>query len=405
MDINSDISTTYITNDKKQTSIASLGILLGMAVYIFMNSLLSGFDRVSKNSVFKSTSHIRIYKEDEASKPLLNADNILIINPKIVPQSSRIINPNGLIQQLKLEKGVTIVTPQVLVSVFYNNGRSQLSGSAIGLLPEEGNQMFNIESFLVEGSINALKSNQNGVIIGSGIAKKMSLKTGDNISITSSKGVNKIMNIVGIFQMNNSKEDNSKSYINIAAAQQFYKEGNTFVTDINVNIEEGYDVDKYAEYLSFITNYKAESWKKAYETFVAADKMRNIIITFVSTTILLVAGFGIYNIINMTVSQKLNDIAILKAMGFKGNDVVQIFVTQAMIMGMIGSIGGVIAASIVVKIVQNVWVGGDIGYFPIDFEPIRFVQGVAFGLIVTFFAGYIPARKAAKVDPVSILRK
>jgi lipoprotein-releasing system permease protein len=138
---------------------------------------------------------------------------------------------------------------------------------------------------------------------------------------------------------------------------------------------------------------------------MAANKMRKIIITFVSLTILLVAGFGIYNILNMTVSQKINDIAILKAMGFKGKDVIKIFVTQAVSIGIMGVIGGVIMASILVTVLKRVYVGGDIGYFPIDYELLKFIQGIAIGLVITFFAGYIPAKKAANVDPVEILRK
>jgi lipoprotein-releasing system permease protein len=133
--------------------------------------------------------------------------------------------------------------------------------------------------------------------------------------------------------------------------------------------------------------------------------MRTIVITFVSLTLLLVSGFGIYNILNMTVSQKINDIAILKAMGFNGADVIRIFVTQAMIVGILGVTGGVLLALVVVNLMKHVYIGGDIGYFPIQFELYEFAKGITIGLFITFLAGYIPARKAAKVDPVTIFRK
>ena len=107
----------------------------------------------------------------------------------------------------------------------------------------------------------------------------------------------------------------------------------------------------------------------------------------------------------MTVSQKINDIAILKAMGFKGKDVIRIFVTQAVTIGLMGVIAGVIMATILITLLKRVYLGGDIGYFPVDYEPTKFVQGVVIGLIITFFAGYIPAKKAAKIDPVDIFRK
>ena len=159
------------------------------------------------------------------------------------------------------------------------------------------------------------------------------------------------------------------------------------------------------ENVSASTGYKAEGWKQANETLMAAQRMRKIIITFVSTTILLVAGFGIYNILNMTITQKINDIAILKAMGFKGKDVIRIFVTQAVTVGVMGVMGGMIMATVIITILQHVYVGGDIGYFPITYETTKYIQGVIVGMVITFFAGYIPAKKASNIDPVQIFRK
>lgn len=407
MNINTEIAKTYIISNKKLTAVAAAGVVLGMSIYIFMNSMLVGFDKSSSASIFKTTSHIRVYKDDEISKVLVknSKENYLIINPKIVPSNNTIINPKLITETILKQPEVTVVTPQVSVNVFYNNGKSQISGLAIGIKPEEANVMYNIKSFMAEGNFDLLKSNPNGIIIGSGIAEKMNAKIGDNINLTSSKSVNKTYKVVGIFKTNNSKVDKSNSYVNLASSQQLLKEGASYITDINVNIVDPEKAKAIAEKISNITGYKAEGWKEANETFMAANKMRKMIITFVSLTILLVAGFGIYNILNMTVSQKINDIAILKAMGFKGKDVIRIFVTQAVTIGIMGVIGGMIMATVLITFLKKVYVGGDIGYFPIDYEPTKYLQGVIIGLVITFFAGYIPAKKAAQVDPVTIFRK
>jgi len=407
MNINTEIAKTYIISNKKLTAVAAAGVVLGMSIYIFMNSMLVGFDKSSSASIFKTTSHIRVYKDDEISKVLVknSKDKYLIINPKIVPSNNTIINPKLISETILKQPEVTVVTPQVNVNVFYNNGKSQISGLAVGIKPEEANVMYNIKSFMAEGNFDLLKSNPNGIIIGSGIAEKMNATVGDNINLTSSKSVNKTYKVIGVFKTNNSKVDKSNSYINLASSQQLLKEGASYITDINVNISDPENAKTIAEKLSNLTGYKAEGWKEANESYMAANKMRKIIITFVSLTILLVAGFGIYNILNMTVSQKINDIAILKAMGFKGKDVIRIFVTQAVTIGIIGVIGGMIMATFLITILKKVYVGGDIGYFPIDYEPTKYIQGVFIGLIITFFAGYIPAKKAAQVDPVTIFRK
>ena len=406
-DINTRIAKKYIFSNKKLTTVAVMGVLLGMSVYIFMNSLLVGFDRSSNTSIFRSTSHIRVYKDDEISKVLVNdpKDNYIIVNPKVVPNNNTIINPDKIQSIILAQKDVVVVTPQVNSNVFYNNGKSQISGLSVGIKPDEANLMYDIKSFMVEGNFDLLKSKPNGIVIGSGISEKMNLSVNDNINLTSSKGINRTFKIVGIFKTNNSVTDKSKSYINIAASQQLLKQGNSYITDINVNIKNPEKAEEIAKKISDLTGYKAEGWKQANETLMATNKMRKMIITFVSLTILLVAGFGIYNILNMTVSQKINDIAILKAMGFKGKDVIRIFVTQAVTIGLMGVIAGVIMATILITLLKRVYLGGDIGYFPVDYEPTKFVQGVVIGLIITFFAGYIPAKKAAKIDPVDIFRK
>jgi lipoprotein-releasing system permease protein len=407
MGINSSISRTYVVSNKKLTAVAVMGVLLGMSVYIFMNSLLVGFDKSANESIFSSTSHIRVYKDDEISKVLISdsAKQFLIINPKVVPHNNTIINPKMVIATISTLENVTVVTPQVNSSVFINNGKSQIAGMAYGIIPEEANIMYDIKSTMVDGDLDMLSSNPNGIIVGSGIAQKVNLSINDKINLTSSKGVNRTFNVVGIFQSNNSQIDETKTYINLAASQQLLKESNTYITDINVNVKDPEKAAEVAKEISQITGYSAEGWKEANETMMASFRMRTIVITFVSFTILLVAGFGIYTILNMTVSQKINDIAILKAMGFKGKDVVRIFVMQALSIGAMGVISGVLAAMGMVALMKTVYIGGDVGYFPIDFEPFQFVKGALIGLVITFFAGYMPARKAANIDPVEILRK
>lgn len=407
MNINAQIAKTYIVTNKKLTGVAVAGVVLGMSIYIFMNSMLLGFDKASSKSIFKTTPHIRVYKDDEISKPLVssNGKQMLLVNPKIVPAKNTIINPGLIISTIQEMKDVEIVTSQVNANIFYNSGKSQITGLCSGVNPDEADRMYAISTTVVEGTLGALKGNPNGILIGSGVSEKMSLRVNDYVNITSSKGVNRAFKIVGIFKTNNSIIDKTKSYVNVLAAQQLLKEGNVYVTDINVNIKNPDDAEKIATQISANTGYKAEGWKQANETLMAAQRMRKIIITFVSTTILLVAGFGIYNILNMTITQKINDIAILKAMGFKGKDVIRIFVTQAVTVGVMGVIGGMMMATVIITLLQHVYVGGDIGYFPITYELTKYIQGVVVGMVITFFAGYIPAKKAANIDPVEIFRK
>jgi lipoprotein-releasing system permease protein len=138
---------------------------------------------------------------------------------------------------------------------------------------------------------------------------------------------------------------------------------------------------------------------------LAASQLRSIIAVAVSLTILLVAGFGIYNIMNMTINEKIREIAILKAMGFSGGDILSIFLAQAAVIGVVGAITGVLLGlgiSSAVNLVPFKIAG--LTTLPISYIPADFVSAIVFGIATTLFAGYLPARKASKIDPVVIIR-
>lgn len=407
--INTDISIAYVTANKKLTIVAALGITISVAIFIFMNSMGSGFVKKSNEAIFNSSPHIRIYKDDEISKPLINADTNnslpMISNPMVLSKSDRIVNPKKITKMLKAHSQVTIVTPEIMLKVFYKSGMSQIPGDASGVDIIEAGRIFNIKSSVVQGRMEDLENQPNGILLGTGLASKMNVKTGDNITVTSSKNITKVMKVSGLFKTRNSIVDKTKSYISLQAAQQFLGESADYVISIDVNVDDFNKASDYSAEFSALTGYKAEDWKAANSDQLSGFKMRGIIIFAMSLSILIVAGFGTYNILNMTISHRINDIAILKALGFQGPDVIRIFVLQGTLIGIMGLTAGLILAAFLVYLASNIYMGPDEGYFPIAFDFSVFFNGSLFGLIISFFASYLPARKAANVDPVSIFRK
>ncbi len=403
-----EIALTHVLAKKKQTVIVSFVAAIGIAAFIFLNSLVLGFSRDSDEALFKSTPHIRIYVDDKISEPLLDDtanNNITVIsNPKIVNENKKLLNPNKILSEVKQIEDVTTATTWLNINVFYNNGSAQVNGSGSGVNINEANDMFNIQSSMVEGNLQNLISTPNGIILGVGIAENLSIRINDNISVVSPIGIVKVMKVVGLFKTSNSVVDKSKSYINLSLAQQLMAEGPDYITDIYVNVK---DPDKAATYLPMIierTGYNAEDWKAANESAEAGKRTRGIMMSAISLIILIVSAFTIYNIVNMTVKQKLHDIAILKAQGFAGKSVVKIFISEALIIGILSTIMGLIIGAALVKALSKVYIGGDRGYFPIQFEPKIMLLGILIGLFVAFIAGLIPARGAAKIDPVAIFR-
>lgn len=405
--VNTDIAVTHIVTRKKQTLVAALGVCIGVAAYLFLNSLSVGFTRNSTDTIFQSSAHIQVYKKDEVSNSIIKNDSNLsvILNPQITTLTKTLINPNKLLEEIRTQPYVTNAIQQVDFSVFYNRGNTQLKGNGSGVDILDYNQMFNLQKFMVGGSLQGLQGNLNGIIIGNGIASKLNLGIGDNITINSSYNVTKVLKIVGIFKMENRVMDDSKCFVNKSTAQQLLKQGNNYVTTIFANTIDYNKSEDYAKQLQDITEYTVEDWKNTNVDVIAAENTRKMMMNAISFTILIVAAFGIYNILSATVSQKINDIAILKATGFKSNDVIKIFVSEALIMGLIGIVAGLLIGAVLIKLMSKMWVGGSMGYFPIGIEWFQFLKSGMLGFLITLFAGFFPAKKAADVDPVEIFRK
>jgi lipoprotein-releasing system permease protein len=162
----------------------------------------------------------------------------LLTNPKITKESKKLINPNLIIEALKKQPEVIGVTPNVSVNVFYNNGEAQVTGRTSGVNIEEQNTMFQLEQYIVEGKYSDLKANQNGIILGVGIAEKLNVRLADNISVTTAYGVSKVMKVVALLKTGVTNTDKTLSYTNISAAQQLNKQGASFITDIYVTIND-----------------------------------------------------------------------------------------------------------------------------------------------------------------------
>lgn len=405
--VNIEIAKTHIVKGFQQTIVSAFGVALGVAIYLFMNSLDSGFSDFSRKNIFKSSAHLKVFKDDVISKPLQDNTKELniIVNPQVTTLSKRLNNPELLLQQIKSESYITNAIAQIDYPVFYNRGKTQIEGSGIGVDMQEYNAMFNTQELMVAGNLQDLQSNINSVIIGSGIAEKLSLNLGDNITMSSSYGVTKTLKIVGIFTFGNKQIDDKRSYVNVSTAQQFLKEGSTYVNTIYANTNNPDNTDYYASKLQQSTEYTIEDWKATNEDIVSQDNTRATMMDSISLSVLVLAGFIIFNILSATISQKINDIAILKATGFSNKNVIVIFITEALIMGVIGTIIGLVIGTLLIFILSKVYMGGPVGYFPITYELDLYVMSFILGLLMTFLAGYFPSRKASRVDPVEIFRK
>lgn len=410
------IARTHMVSKLKQTVIAALGVTFGIGSYITLVSFMTGLNHMLDNLILNQTPHIHIYNEIEPSKeqPVSLYDefrNSLNVVHSIKPKQSqkKIHNARPLIDHLNKDKRVKGALPQVKTQIFYIAGSIELGGNLTGVDILKEADLFNLKDYIVEGTPNDLNNTTNGIILGAGVAEKMSLEIGDRVQINTINGEIFPLKVVGIYQSGISEIDNIQSFTNLKTIQRLLGEPENYITDINVklyDIEEALPMSKEIENQFSLT---AIDIKTANAQFETGTNIRNLITYAVSLTLLIVAGFGIYNILNMLIYEKMNDIAILKAIGFSGRDVQLIFMSQALIIGIIGGILGLIIGYVLSVVISNTPFNTEalptIETYPVNFNPWFYLIGISFAIVATFFAGYWPSLRAKKIDPVRIINR
>jgi lipoprotein-releasing system permease protein len=408
-----EIAKTHLLSRPKQTIVAMLGVTFGIGMFIAMVSLMTGLNNFTEELTMTSSPDIHIFHDVAEDRPSIleqqrNEGLNYVHHQKPKKETSKIRNAFNIAEILRRDERVSGVAPMLASQVFYNFGAVQLNGSVFGVDIMEEDKLFNLRAKMKSGTIEDLKASHDGIIMGMGLARKLNTTTGERVTITTPQGYTMTLKIVGLFQMGIGTVDNVRSYANISTVQTILQQDKSYITDINVKLKDLDEAKAIAPEYQKMFGYKAEDWETANATFLTGSIIRNILTYSVSITLLVVAGFGIYNILNMTIYSKIKDIAILKAMGFSAGDVKYIFLIQAIVIGLVGSILGLcIGYGLSYLISQAPFNGGDvisIDHLPVNFDPKYYIIGIVFGVSTTALAGYMPSRKAGKVDPIEILR-
>jgi lipoprotein-releasing system permease protein len=410
-----NIAKTHLLTKMKSTVTAALGVTFGIGAYITLVSFMTGLNEMLDDLVLNQTPHIHIYNEIEPSKnqPISlysGFEDALNVVHSVKPKQSqkKIHNALPIISYLRKHPNVKGATPETNAQMFYISGSIELGGNLSGVDIMEMVRLSNIQDNIVEGSPEALKNNDNGILLGAGLAEKMSLSVGERLQVSTISGSVFPLKIVGIYQSGIAEIDNVQSYTNLKTVQRILGEAENYVTDINVKLFDITQAESMANRLEQQFDIKATDINEANAQFETGSNIRNLITYAVSITLLVVAGFGIYNILNMLIYEKMKDIAILKATGFSGRDVQLIFMSQAMIIGAVGGLLGLFMGFVLSKLIDqapfNTEALPTITTYPVNFNVGYYVIGIVFALISTFIAGYLPSNKAKRIDPVRIIR-
>ncbi|HET7818280.1 MAG TPA: ABC transporter permease, partial [Bacteroidia bacterium] len=297
---------------KRQTIVAMLGVMFGIAIFIFQAGLMSGFQSTFIEQTVNTTANIRLYNEADKNRlsilsrlDSMKGRKILVSNQKPKDEQPKIRNGKQIIEILEKDKRIIGISPFLGSQAIFKMGIAQVSGKVSGVDIVKENILFNVQKNNIEGNILKLQTIPNGIILGEGLASLLGAKMGDNLNVISPIGVTLEMKVVGINRSGLTEVDKSRAYINLRNAQKLLQVDGSYITDINIKLKNINESEMLAKYYEKKFGYKALDWKEANANIFGIFKIQNMITYLIIVSILIVSGFGIFNILMMIIYEKM----------------------------------------------------------------------------------------------------
>ena len=399
----------------KQTLVAAIGVTFSIALFISLLGFMEGLNQLLDGMVLNRTPHVRLYNDILTSKvqPIDLAKEYknyynFISSVKPTNRRKEIYNAQAIIKKIKRDDRVLGVAPKITSQVFYNLGNIDLNGMINVTDPEQEAKLFAFNDYIIMGNSKDLETISNSIILGKGAADIMQAKIGDRIMVNSPQGEQFSLKVIGFFESGMAEMDKVQSFASLTTTRKLLGENSNYISDIQVKLKDMAIAPALALKFENFFKLNTEDIQTANAQFETGSGVRTIISYAVGITLLIVSGFGIYNILNMLIYEKMDTIAILKATGFAGADVNKIFISISLSIGFAGAFAGVLFGFLISlgidAIPFEIPSMPTVTTFPIDYGIHYYSIAVIFALLTTYIAGWLPARKASKVDPVVIIR-
>jgi lipoprotein-releasing system permease protein len=404
-----DIALTHIRGRGRQTLVSIAGVTLGVGFAIGMAALMQGSQDEFVGTLIDAMPHVQV-TDEQRKPPVQPAERVFqaVAFQGLRPDDDirGILNPVAAVARLRAWVPGVISAGLSLQGVARYGG-AERGVQIMGVEPRDAINISTIREDMVAGRFEDLDSAGFSVVIGDRLADRLSVGIGDSLRLTTATGLARQFKVVGLFHTGVVASDEGLVYARLKAAQVLAGR-QTAINDIRIRLRDPNAARLVASRTEEMLGYKSVSWQEANEDLLEAFQIRNTIMYTVVSAILVVAGFGIFNIVSIITHEKGRDIAILKSLGFREGDIRTIFVAEGAVMGIAGSLLGSglgygltwIMSTIEFDLAQQT----EVTHLPVTYNWLHYAIASGLALGAAAVAGYLPARKASKGNPVDIIR-
>jgi len=388
----------HLLSHPGQTTLLMSGVALGVGVFIFMSALIGGLATLLTLRTVGSIPHVVLEMPDRDPAILGPQSGAQVVLQKDLSRREQITIWQPAVPIIEAERGVTAVSPQIRGSAYVERGQALAPVGVIGVMPGKLSDIADIKAAIVDGSSNLPT---DGVLIGRRLAGDLGLRVGQVVRLTSERGRARSFRISGIFSLGIASADRQAVYMDFTTARALF-DLPTGISRIEIKVEPVTDAAGISERLRRSTGLKATAWtednSQLFEGLDAQARTGIIIKVFALVTIVV----GIASAMLLSIARRQSEIGIMRAMGASKGLVVSIFVLEGTLIGFVGAIVGASTAWLVLlplPSVAEVQSGG----LPIDRTQGEFLLAITLTTLAAMLASILPARQAARIDPVEAI--
>lgn len=389
----------YLTSNLLQTGLLILGVALGVFVFVFMSALIGGLAVYLVDQTVGDVPHVTVTQPDIAPARLYGAEEgALIAAENTTGRAAMIRNTAEVIATLGQLPGLAAVSPEISGNGFVTRGAVVKPVTVVGIEPDKVSAVADIAGNLVRGSAELPIG---AILIGKKLADDLGIAAGHGLRLRSDQGVDTTLTVTGLFDFGFDRLDERTAYVNIKTARGLFgmRQG---ASQIALRIDDLWDAPDFAAAAANATGLDTVPWTETNQQLLsgldAQARSGDIIKGFALLTIVI----GVASALLLSTYRRRSEIGIMRAMGASKGFVVTVFLAQG---GLIGLVGGLVGAGLGWLALSPFPPPGEIeaGGFPIDIAQGGFGLAVALTVAGALVASILPARAAAKVDPVEVI--